>query len=739
MPELKRSFSLGQMNKDLDERLVKNGTYRDALNIEVSTSEGSDVGAVQTLKGNTVLTTAVESRSTCVGSIADEQNDKIYWLVAGNASGLSSGSNDAAITVFRDYILEYEISNTTLKYVFVDIYKSTAVTTSTVSNSTTIPVGDATYIRKGMQVSGVAGMPLVTVTDISSLNITVSESVTIPDASTVTFESPTVDENNPGKPGGRTLNYSSSRLITGLNVIDGMLLWTDNHSEPKKINIARSILGTGANDLTIGNGAVSTFHTRLVITDENNDDIIVTDTGSYPVYMQEQYITVIKKSPLLAPVLAMSDTLEARGETKGVTTTAVRFYDTTPSPNEILEAGETITISIGSLLGTGLPDYREGDVILLSNTGASSFTEHKIRAQINVGGTPLQNGSSNNFDVTILAIDQNVPDADETWNIVLELTPPLFEKKFVRFASRFKYEDGEYSAFSPFTNVAFLPGDFEYYASEGYNLGMSNNLRSLKIQDFVPEKSILPQDVVAIDILYKEDGSPNVYTVKTVDRNSAEWIAAGSGNGLNNGELLIESDVIYATLPANQLLRPFDEVPRKALAQDMTGGRIVYGNYLHKFRMEGYGVKAKNISVNLNTLLEFNEIADVGIPEKSLKSLRNYQVGIVYRDIYGRETPVLTSENVAGSNNVLQVDKPQAITSNKIHVHINSPAPKFADSFKFFIKETSNEYYNLAMDRWYNAEDGNIWLSFPSSERNKVDEETFLILKKRARWLYSCN
>ena len=728
MPELKRSFSLGQMNKDLDERLVENGTYRDALNIEVSTSEGSDVGAVQTLKGNTVLTTAVEPKSFCVGSIADEQNDKIYWLVAG--AKLAAGSNDTATTVFRDYILEYEISSTTLKYVFVDIYKTTAVTTSTVSNSTTIPVGDATYIRKGMQVSGVAGMPLVTVTAISSLNITVSESVTIPDASTVTFESPTVDENNPGKPGGRTLNYSSDRLITGLNVIDGMLLWTDNHSEPKKINIRRSILGTGANDLTISNGAVSTFHTRLVITDENNDDIVVTDTGSYPVYMQEQYITVIKKSPLLAPVLAMSETLEARGETRGVTTTAVRFYDTTPTPNEILEAGETITISIGSLLGTGLPDYREGDVILLSNTGASNFTEHQIRAQINVGGTPLQNGSTNDFDVTILAIDQNVPDADETWNIVLELTPPLFEKKFVRFASRFKYEDGEYSAFSPFTNVAFLPREFEYYASEGYNLGMSNNLRSLKIQDFVPEKSILPQDVVAIDILYKEDGSPNVYTVKTVDRNSAEWIAAGSGNGLNNGELLIESDVIYATLPANQLLRPFDEVPRKALAQDMTGGRIVYGNYLHKFRMEGYGVKAKNISVNLNTLLEFNEIANVGIPEKSLKSLRNYQVGIVYRDIYGRETPVLTSENVAGSNNVLQVDKPQSITSNKIHVHINSPAPKFADSFKFFIKETSNEYYNLAMDRWYNAEDGNIWLSFPSSERNKVDEETFLILKK---------
>ena len=43
MPELKHSFQKGRMNKDLDERLVPNGEYIDAMNIEVSTSEPSDV------------------------------------------------------------------------------------------------------------------------------------------------------------------------------------------------------------------------------------------------------------------------------------------------------------------------------------------------------------------------------------------------------------------------------------------------------------------------------------------------------------------------------------------------------------------------------------------------------------------------------------------------------------------------------------------------------------------------
>ena len=54
MPELKRNFTQGKMNKDLDERLLPSGEYRDANNIQVSTSEGSDIGAVQTTLGNTL-------------------------------------------------------------------------------------------------------------------------------------------------------------------------------------------------------------------------------------------------------------------------------------------------------------------------------------------------------------------------------------------------------------------------------------------------------------------------------------------------------------------------------------------------------------------------------------------------------------------------------------------------------------------------------------------------------------
>ena len=79
---------------------------------------------------------------------------------------------------------------------------------------------------------------------------------------------------------------------------------------------------------------------------------------------------------------------------------------------------------------------------------------------------------------------------------------------------------------------------------------------------------------------------------------------------------------------------------------------------------------------------------------------------------------------------IFKVPKRFAKNKLKIQGKILSDTPGWAKYFKAYVKETSTEYYNLAMSRSYRAEDGNLWLAFPSSERNKIDEETFLILKK---------
>jgi hypothetical protein len=45
MAEVKNAFIKSKMNKDLDARLIPQGEYRDAVNIQVSKSEGDDVGS----------------------------------------------------------------------------------------------------------------------------------------------------------------------------------------------------------------------------------------------------------------------------------------------------------------------------------------------------------------------------------------------------------------------------------------------------------------------------------------------------------------------------------------------------------------------------------------------------------------------------------------------------------------------------------------------------------------------
>jgi len=129
-----------------------------------------------------------------------------------------------------------------------------------------------------------------------------------------------------------------------------------------------------------------------------------------------------------------------------------------------------------------------------------------------------------------------------------------------------------------------------------------------------------------------------------------------------------------------------------------------------------------SLSANIESADKTNNIG-----EKSLKSQRTYQVGVVFKDIYGRETPVFTDKK--GTFTV-----PKAVCDKKssIVTKLDNKVPNWVDTYKFFVKETSNEYYNACMDRWYDSEDDNLWLSFPSAERNKMQEDGYIILKKQA-------
>jgi hypothetical protein len=143
----------------------------------------------------------------------------------------------------------------------------------------------------------------VTVTDIavsggSNFVITLSKNISVNNGAAISFDA------------DRVLHFDKNNIITGINVIDDLLFWTDNATEPKRINIKRSIAGTGGTEYLQGGGVTNFatgnpttdiftgdtehYHTRLVA-DRDNDsylEIVTNRTGRKPVYVKQKNITL---------------------------------------------------------------------------------------------------------------------------------------------------------------------------------------------------------------------------------------------------------------------------------------------------------------------------------------------------------------------------------------------------------------------------------------------------------------
>ena len=79
----------GRMNKSLDERLVPNGEYVDALNVRLGSTEESEIGAVENCKRKQFALTELQyvdgtklsSQARCIGAFEDGAQLVIYWFV----------------------------------------------------------------------------------------------------------------------------------------------------------------------------------------------------------------------------------------------------------------------------------------------------------------------------------------------------------------------------------------------------------------------------------------------------------------------------------------------------------------------------------------------------------------------------------------------------------------------------------------------------------------------------------
>lgn len=174
------------------------------------------------------------------------------------------------------------------------------------------------------------------------------------------------------------------------------------------------------------------------------------------------------------------------------------------------------------------------------------------------------------------------------------------EDRFLSFAYRYRYLDGEYSALSPFSQYNFAPSTFQLDYQTMENNGMVNSFNAVDI-GFDTGSS----RVSGIQVVFKESNSNSPAIIETFNKEDEGW-------GDNEFQSLqFSNSKQYAFLPEDELFRQFDNVPRLAKALELIGNRVVFGNYL-----EGYDLVDVNnnpINIDYTLSLQSNNIATVNI------------------------------------------------------------------------------------------------------------------------------
>lgn len=280
---------------------------------------------------------------------------------------------------------------------------------------------------------------------------------------------------------------------------------------------------------------------------------------------------------------------------------------------------------------------------------------------------------------------------------------------FRSFAYRWRYDNGQYSALSPFSEIAFLPQSFAYDGISLVNESMQNAYRSIIIGVNTGDRN-----VSSIEVVYKESGSNAVYVVDDINKEDKSLA--------DNANYLVEFDSnrIYRQLPSDQLFRTYDNVPKRALAMAYAGNRLLFGNYAENYDL----VDSQGNPIALDYTVGYNSYdVSTSSPQGTMRSNRDYQIAIGYRDEYGRLTTPLSSENSS-----VRIEPADADKQNKLEVTIANLAPEFATHYSFFLKEFYEDYDVISPTIVY--EKNNIaYIKLEGDNRNAFSEGDTVIIK----------
>ena len=388
---------------------------------------------------------------------------------------------------------------------------------------------------------------------------------------------------------GSFLNFSTQNNIVGVNLLENLLFWTDNRNQPRKINVD---------------------------TARQNPNH----------YYKENHISVAKYNPYESISLIEEEVEE-------ITNTPV-------SPGNTFEVAENSNIVVGmTVLSESISptDY----VTVTSVSTVSPVTTVTVSDNVTIA-----QGDKIFFLKSTMSDQSQV----STW----PGDPDYLENKFVRFAYRFKFEDNEYSIFSPFTQIAFIPKQNGYFLNgqedkavkstilEWFENGINNIDLIIPLPD-TGSKVADSYKIKEINVLYKESDQ---LAVKVIDTIAVSELANTEDNFYIYS---YQSRKPIKTIAQDQTTRVYDKVPVKALAQEVVGNRVIYGNFQTKHTPPSsieyvVNVQRKLASENYPSFIEY--------PNHTIKQNRNYQVGFVLSDKFGRQSDVILSPVSASTRDI---------------------------------------------------------------------------------------
>jgi len=138
--------------------------------------------------------------------------------------------------------------------------------------------------------------------------------------------------------------------------------------------------------------------------------------------------------------------------------------------------------------------------------------------------------------------------------------------KLFQFAYQYVYDDGEISALSPYSKIAVSPNHLAFNSAQRELFNGLNNEIEITVKCTVGP-------VEKIRVFAREGQTGFFHRIAEIDNNRS----------LDTETVVFRNDGLYSQLDEDSANKPFDAVPRKALAQTFSNSRLFYGNYLEGF------------------------------------------------------------------------------------------------------------------------------------------------------------